>query len=144
MPDTHLMIVHPQSATRIMTGQQPVEARLGTDRRAPYNRVQPGDVVYIKPNGQRVIGKAIVHRVDQYSGLTPNDIEHLQRVYNDRVLGDDKFWDSNRDACYATFITLTRVAMIPDESSVPAALLTPSPNAWRVLHEEQLQTRRAA
>jgi len=144
MPDTHLMIVQPQIASRIMTGQKLVEARLGTDRSAPYNRVQPGDVVYIKPNGQRVIGKAIVHRVDQYSGLNPGDIDHLQRVYNDRVQGDDLFWESSRGSTYATFITLSRVAMIVDESTVPASLLAPSSSEWRVLNDEPQQTRRAA
>lgn len=144
MPDTHLMIVQPQTASRIMTGQKLVEARLGTDRSAPYNRVQPGDVVYVKPHGQRVIGKAIVHRVDQYSGLNPGDIDHLRRVYNDRVQGDDHFWDSSRNATYATFITLSKVAMIVDESTVPASLLAPSSSEWRVLNDVPQQTRRAA
>ncbi len=144
MPDTHLMIVHPKYASLIMTGQKLVEARLGVDRRAPYNRVNPGDIVYIKPTSQSVIGKAIVHRVDQYSGLTPEDIEHLHRIYNDRVLGDDSFWASKQDATFATFITLSKVTMIADESSVPASLLTPSRNAWRMLHEEQSATRKAA
>lgn len=144
MPDTHLMIVHPKYASLIMTGQKLVEARLGVDRRAPYNRVNPGDVIYIKPSSQSVIGKAIVHRVDQYSGLTPEDIEHLHRIYNDRVLGDEAFWASKQDATFATFITLSKVTMISDESSVPASLLTPSRNAWRMLHEEQSSTRKAA
>jgi predicted transcriptional regulator len=144
MPDTHLMIVHPKYASLIMTGQKLVEARLGEDRRAPYNRVNPGDVVYIKPTSQAVIGKAVVHRVDQYSGLTPADIDHLQRIYNDRVLGDDSFWASKQDATHATFITLNKVTMISDESSVPDALLTPSRDAWRVLHEEQTTSRKAA
>ncbi|MHA7813961.1 MAG: hypothetical protein ACX94C_11275 [Phycisphaerales bacterium] len=144
MPDTHLMIVQPQSASLIMTGQKLVEARLGVDRAAPYNRVNPGDAVYIKPSGQAVIGKAIVHRVDQYSGLTPSDIAHLQRIYNDRVLGDQAFWSSKQDSTHATFITLSRVAMISDETSVPASLLTPSHQAWRVLHDEQSHARRAA
>ena len=138
------MIVHPKYASLIMTGQKLVEARMGTDRRAPYNRVNPGDVIYIKPSGQAVIGKAIVHRVDQYSGLTPSDIEHLHRIYNDRVMGDDAYWASKQDATFATFITLSKVAMIADESSVPAALLTPSREAWRVLHDEQQHSRKAA
>ncbi|MBO6739221.1 MAG: hypothetical protein JJ916_05110 [Phycisphaerales bacterium] len=144
MPDTHLMIVHPKYASLIMTGQKLVEARLSTDRRAPYNRVNPGDIIYIKPSSQPVIGKARVHRVDQYSGLTPSDIQHLQRIYNDRVMGDDSYWSSKQDATHATFLTLTKVAMIADESSVPAQLLTPSTDAWRVLHEEQSIARRAA
>jgi len=137
MADTHLMIVHPRYASLIMTGQKLVEARLGVDRRAPFNRVQVGDAVFIKPTSQTTIGKAIVQRVDQFEGLTPEDIDHLQRIYNDLVLGDDSFWDANRDANFATFITLDRVRMIHDESIVPEQLLIPSRNAWRVLNESQ-------
>ena len=144
MPDTHLMIVHPKYASLIMTGQKLVEARMGVDRRAPYNRVNPGDAIYINPANQSVIGKATVHRVDQYSGLTSNDIDHLRRIYNDRVLGDDAYWASKQDATYATFITLTKVTMLSDESTVPASLLVPSRDAWRMLHEDQSSSRKAA
>ncbi len=143
MADTHLMIVHPRSASLIMTGQKLVEACLGHDRRAPFDRVEPGDTVFIKPTGQTTIGKAIVQRVDQYEGLTPEDIDRLHSIYNDRVMGDESFWDSKRDASYATFITLDRVRMVQDESLVPASLLAPGRTAWRMLSDGHQQSQAA-
>ncbi len=144
MAQTHLMIVHPRCASMIMTGQKIVEARLGVDRRAPYDRVLPGDTIYIKPASQRVIAKALAHRVDQYEGLTPADIGHLRELYEGRLLGDEAFWRAKADSRYATFITLERVTMLRDESTVPAELLSPSRNAWRTLSGGMDEARRAA
>ena len=141
--ETHLMIVHPKYVGPILCGQKLIEARLGTSRRAPYNRVEPGDVVYIKPTSKQVAAKAIVHRVDQYEGLDHEDIIRLREIYNDRVLGDESFWDAKADATYATFITLEKVALLSDERSVPEELLVPSRNAWRVLSALRQQTRAA-
>jgi len=144
MSDTHLMIVHPHYAAMIMTGQKLVEARLGVDRRAPFNQVQPGDEIFIKPTGQQTIAKAIVERVDQFEGLDPQDIDRLQDIYNDLVKGDDVFWKSKHDSNYATFITLGKVRMIQDDSIVPEQLLQPSRNAWRVLSAPEDEQRQAA
>lgn len=140
---THLMIVHKRYIGPILSGHKLVEARLGADRRAPFNKVEPGDVIYIKPSSQRVAAKAIVHRVDQFEGLDHEDIDRLKALYNDRVLGDDAFWDAKADAKFATFITLEKVQLISDERFVPKELLVPSRNAWRVLSEDQQHTRAA-
>lgn len=141
--ETHLMIVHPRYAAMILSGQKTVEARLGCDRRAPYNRVEPGDIVYIKPTSQRVVAKATVYRVDQYEGLEHEDIDRLKELYNKRVLGDDAFWDAKADASVATFVTFEKITRLNDERFVPAELLKPSRNAWRVLSSLRSQTKAA-
>ena len=141
--ESHLMIVHKQYIGPILSGHKLIEARLGVDRRAPYNKVEPGDTIYIKPTSQRVAAKAIVKRVDQYEGLDHEDIDRLKDLYNDRVLGDDAFWDAKADAKVATFITLEKVQLLNDEQFVPAELLVPSRNAWRVLSSLRSQTKAA-
>ena len=140
------MIVHPRFAGPLMTGEKLIEARLGRDRRAPYNQIQPGDTVYIKPTSHSVAARGIVERVDQYEDLEPVDIEKLQELYEDRVMGGDGFWESKLDSKYATLITLARVRPVIDERVVPAELLAPSRSAWRVLQphpSEQLSDRAA-
>lgn len=143
MADTHLMSVQPLHAALILTGQKRIEARLRNSRQAPFQRVQPGDAVFIKPIGQPTIAKAIVMRVDAYEGLTPEDIDRLKHIYNKRVLGDASFWDAKRDATAAIFLTLDKVRLIHDESIVPPQLLTPSRDTWRVLSDEQHRARAA-
>lgn len=140
---THLMIVHPRFVGPLMTGQKLVEARLRCDRGAPFNRVRPGDTIYIKPSTDSVAARAIVERVDQYEDLEPVDIEKLQELYEDRVLGGDAFWESKLDAKYATLITLGKVRPIGDQRFVPAQLLAPCREAWRVLDGASSQKRAA-
>ena len=139
MTGTHLMIVHPRYIGPILTGHKLVEARLGRDRRAPYNHVRPGDKVYIKPTSMAVTAHAIVERVDQYEDLEPIDIEKLHELYEDRVLGGDDFWLAKADAKYTTLITLSKVRPLTNPNQVPAELLVPSRNAWRVLDRGSLR-----
>ena len=141
---THLMIVHPRYIAPLVSGVKSVEARLGVDRRAPFDRVSPGETVYIKPTGQRVLAKATVHRVDQFEDLTPDLVLELRETYEDRIMGGDLFWDEKRNARYATLNTLERPALIHAESCVPDELLVASRNAWRTTETDSVRTLRAA
>jgi hypothetical protein len=126
------MIVHPRYIAPLLSGTKSLESRLGQDRRAPFGKVSPGDIIYIKPTGKRVIAKAIVRRVDEYEDLTPQDIIHLRETYDDRIMGGDHYWQSKSNARYATLISFKKVTRIDNEASVPAELLVPNRNAWRI------------
>lgn len=132
MPTTHLMIVHPRYIAPLLSGTKSLESRLGQDRRAPFGKVSPGDIVYIKPTGQRVVAKAIVHRVDEFEDLNPDDIVNLREVYNDRIMGGDQYWESKSTSKYATLIGFKKISMLRDDSTVPAELLVANRNAWRI------------
>lgn len=132
MPTTHLMIVHPRYIAPLLSGTKSLESRLGQDRRAPFGKVSPGDIVYIKPTGQRVVAKAIVHRVDEFEDLNPDDIVNLREVYNDRIMGGDQYWESKANSKYATLIEFKKTTMLQDDSTVPAELLVANKNAWRI------------
>ncbi len=144
MPKTHLMIVHPRYIAPLLSGAKTLESRLGQDRRAPFGKVSPGDVVFIKPTSKRVVAKAIVHRVDEFEDLTPDDIINLRETYDDRIMGGDQYWDEKSNSKYATLISFTKVTMLRDESTVPAELLVPNRNAWRMIDQDQSSARRAA
>jgi len=137
LPTTHLMIVHPRYIAPLLSGTKSLESRLGQDRRAPFGKVSPGDIVYIKPTGKRVIAKAIVRRVDEYEDLTPEDIDNLRQTYDDRIMGGDHYWQTKSDANYATLIGFEKITRIDDESCVPAELLVPNRNAWRIHKDDQ-------
>lgn len=135
MPTTHLMIVHPRYIAPLLSGTKSLESRLGQDRRAPFGKVSPGDTVYIKPTGQRVVAKAIVQRVDEYEDLTPEDIVHLRETYDDRIMGGDQYWESKAHSKFATLIGFQKVTMLRDDSTVPAELLVANRNAWRIANK---------
>lgn len=126
------MIVHPRYIAPLLSGTKTLESRLGQDRRAPFGKVNPGDIIYIKPTGKRVIAKAIVRTVEEYEDLTPKDINNLRESYDDRIMGGDHYWQTKSDAKYATLIGFSKVTMLNDESTVPAELLVANRNAWRI------------
>ncbi len=142
-PTIHLMIVHPRYIAPILSGTKTLESRLGQDRRAPFGKVNPGDIVYIKPTGKRVIAKAIVRRVDEFEGLTPDDIINLRQSYDDRIMGGDHYWQTKSNSKYATLIGFEKITRLNDESCVPAELLVPNRNAWRILKSDQADRKAA-
>lgn len=141
---SHLMIVHQRYAPDLISGRKSVESRLGKDRRAPFGRVNPGDLVYLKSSGGPVFGAAKVERVDEFDDLTPADIDNLRATYEDRILGGDAYWSSKSDARYATLVWLGAVRPIREQSAVPSELLAPSRNAWRTLEPAALNNTRHA
>lgn len=141
---THLMIVHERFAPDLISGRKSVESRLGRDRRAPFGRVNPGDLVYLKCSGGPVFAAATVERVDEFEDLTPGEIENLRSTYEDRVLGGDAYWASKSDAKFATLVWLGSVRPVRDESAIPSELLKPSRNAWRTLESSSSGTARRA
>lgn len=138
------MIVHPRYIAPLLSGTKSLESRLGQDRRAPFGRVNPGDTIYIKPTGKRVVAKAIVRRVDEYEGLTPADILEMRDAYDERIMGGDQYWESKSNAKYATLISFEKVTMLNDESCVPAELLVANRNAWRIAGEKEDTQKQAA
>lgn len=144
MSKTHLMIVHPRYIAPLLSGAKTLESRLGQDRRAPFGKVSPGDTLYIKPTGKRVVAKATVRRVDEFEDLTPEDIVNLRETYDDRIMGGDHYWQTKSDSKYATLISFSKITMLRDESTVPAELLTANRNAWRTTDSDQNSSRRAA
>jgi len=143
MPTTHLMIVHPRYIAPLLSGTKSLESRLGQDRRAPFGKVSPGDIVYIKPTGKRVIAKAIVRCVEEYEDLTPDDIINLRESYDDRIMGGDHYWQSKANAKYATLIGFAKVTMLNDDSTVPSELLVADRNAWRIVKPDESGKRAA-
>ena len=59
-------------------------------------------------------------------------------------MGGDQYWESKSNSKYATLISFTKVTMLRDESTVPAELLVPSRNAWRLIETDDQSARKAA
>lgn len=125
------MTVRPDHAWLILTGQKLVEARLSVERRAPFGMVRAGDIVYIRPEGQRVIARAIAHRVDEHEGLTRDDVERLQSLYADRLGPGGDRWDTK--ARFATLITLDRVCLVRDGSGMASVVQGAGEERWWTL-----------
>jgi ASC-1-like (ASCH) protein len=108
----HVAIVDPRCARDILAGVKTIESRLSLQRRAPFGRVAPGDVIYFKRRSGRFAASARVRRVASFEALTPARVDRLRERFDARVRGGRAYWAAKRASRYATLIWLTRVAPV--------------------------------
>lgn len=66
---------------KILTGEKQIESRWYKTKRAPWNTITAGDIVYFKNSGEPVSCKATVEKVLQFAGLTPSSVRGIIRKY---------------------------------------------------------------
>jgi len=104
----HVAIVAPRFAGALQAGRKRIETRFSMTRRAPFGRVHRGDIIYFKPVGGPVIGRAPAARVVTYEQLTPARIDSIRQRHNHAILAPDAYWRSHRLSRYGVLIWLGR------------------------------------
>lgn len=66
---------------KILTGEKTIESRWYKVRYPPWDRINPGEVVYFKDTGEPVRIRAEVERVMKFSGLTPRAVRDILDKY---------------------------------------------------------------
>ncbi|MBP6994338.1 hypothetical protein KBB12_03785 [Candidatus Woesebacteria bacterium] len=70
---------------KILSGEKTIESRWYKTKRAPWDNVKPGDMVYFKNSGELVTLQAVVQRVLQFADLTPNKVKDILDKYSARI-----------------------------------------------------------
>jgi ASC-1-like (ASCH) protein len=115
----HLAILHQRYLDAILAGEKTVESRLSKNRCAPYECVEPGDLIYFKQSSGPVRAAATVASVEYHEDLTPAAVGRLERVHNGSVRGEREYWQLKSEARYATLIWLDDVHEIDDWGQTP-------------------------
>ncbi len=74
---------------RILEGTKTIESRWYVSRRAPWDRIHAGDVVYFKNSGEAVVAKATVGHVLQFPDLTPSLTKKIIKEYGNKITDAD-------------------------------------------------------
>ncbi|HEX8762549.1 MAG TPA: hypothetical protein VF733_02205 [Candidatus Saccharimonadales bacterium] len=90
----------------VFAGKKTVESRFSLHKIAPYQKVQPGDVVFMKAGP--VVGYFTVAWV-KYFDLGEYSIEKIRQEYGDTICGDDDFWKTKSTKKYATLIGISNI-----------------------------------
>jgi hypothetical protein len=128
MSNTHLVILKKQYLDKILDGSKTIELRLTKSACPPYNSVSIGDKFFLKQSSGPVYAEAKAAAVKQFSNLTPEKIAKLKAEYNDKILGDDDYWQMKFDSRFATLIRLKEVRAIK-----PKRIYKNDWRAWVVL-----------
>jgi ASC-1-like (ASCH) protein len=70
---------------KILRGEKTIESRWYMARRAPWNRIGKGDIVYFKNTGEPVSLRARVRRVVQFDALTPTAVKNILSRYGSAI-----------------------------------------------------------
>jgi len=66
---------------KILNGQKKIESRWYLTRRAPWDKIKAGEIIYFKDSGEPVTIKARVAKVMQFTNLTPKKVKEILNKY---------------------------------------------------------------
>ncbi|MGB3508018.1 MAG: ASCH domain-containing protein [Microcoleaceae cyanobacterium] len=106
----HIAILQKHYLELVLLGQKTIESRLSKRKIAPYQKVAEGDCILFKESGGEILAMAEVKQCWYYQNP---DIDWCKRKFNSLVCGADNYWESKRDAKYASFILISGLHQFP-------------------------------
>lgn len=93
----------------ILSGHKTIETRFSLHKIAPFGVISKGDLVYIKPPGEEVIGQFRVKKVFCFDGLTEDDMDDIFVKYGSQIgVGNEKennnYQTAKKQSKYGTLI----------------------------------------
>jgi hypothetical protein len=128
----HLAILNQPYLDRILEGKKTIESRFTLNRVAPYNIVQPGDVLFLKESAGNIKGIITVKDVSYFGNLLPGQAESLILLNQAALTVDDSFIKRKGNSRYATLIHVGDIMTIE-----PLAVAKRDRRAWVVLNERK-------
>jgi len=108
----HLAIFIEPYLSFILEGKKRVESRFSSNRIAPYKKIRPGDLIYLKYSGGPIVGFCEVIDVWFYR-LDPSTWLNIRQEFTRELcIQDPNFWKEREHASYATLMKLGQVARI--------------------------------
>ncbi len=106
----HLAILLEPYLQYILDGTKTVESRFSKHRIAPYNMVEPGDVVLLKKVAARSISGLCVVRKVWFYQLNPDTWSQIRNGFSKALRADDpSFWNRREKAQFATLMRIAEV-----------------------------------
>lgn len=110
----HLAIFNHQAIVQIFSGKKVIESRFSQRKIAPFGQVSMGDIVYIKPPGEEIVGEFKVKKVVFLEGLEEEDWKFIKRTYGKLMSfgkreADLKYFQDHIKAEYGTIIFISEV-----------------------------------
>ena len=78
---------------KIASGEKTIESRWYTSKRAPWDKIKPGEWVYFKNSGESVTIRAKAAEIMQFSDLTPDKVRELSERYLNAIGVENEYLD---------------------------------------------------
>ena len=104
----HLGIFTEPYLTYMLEGKKTIESRFSKHKIAPYKQITKDDIVIVKKSGGNVIAYFTMKEVLCFDlSITP--INEIKSKYGSALCVDQQFWESKKDSCYATLLTIDKI-----------------------------------
>ena len=101
----HLAVFAEPLLSFVLDGRKTIESRFGRTRCAPFDQVRQGDIILLKRVGGPISGLVLAKQAWFYE-LHHRPIDSIREQFGNAIRADDSFWETKRDAQYATLIEL--------------------------------------
>lgn len=125
----HLVVLRENYLRLFMSGRKQIECRLSAVRRAPFEAVSPGDLIWFKLPSRPVCATAIVSRCLFKNLDHPGRLETLVSDYGDGICAAAGFFDDAAE--WAKYMSLVWVDTVMRFS--PMRVSKSDQRAWVVL-----------
>ena len=132
----HLAIFSPQIIDTLFSGKKTIDSRLSKNRIAPYLTVSAGDIVYVKPPGEDVIGQFVVRKVMYLEGFTKAEFDvvmkdHWKQIGWGNEKDEKRFLEEKK--AESRYITLLWIDQLERFLTPPVRIRKTDNRAWVVL-----------
>ena len=97
---------------KIISGSKTIESRWYKSKKAPFNTLSEGDLIYFKESGDKVIAKAVADKILIFNELTPEKIRSIILEYGSRIGIDLSYAEEIKDKKIGMLILLKNVEKI--------------------------------
>jgi cytidylate kinase len=131
-PAVHLAILVEPYLSFILNGRKTIESRFSINRIAPFDRIQPGDIVLLKRAGGPLVGISQAINAWFYQVDHKSLVEIRQRFGPAICAQDEDFWNDRSSTSFATLIQLGNVSPVK-----PTPFEKKDRRGWVVLKSRQ-------
>lgn len=100
----HLVILKKNYLDSIINGEKTVESRFMRSKCSPMGKAYPGDIVFLKQSGGRVLAVAKISKVENFEEFNPLVVDLIADKHNSEILGTDEYWQKVKENCSCGFL----------------------------------------
>jgi hypothetical protein len=108
----HVAIFVEPYLTFLLDGTKTVESRFSVNRCAPFQQAEEGDVILVKESGGGIVAICEIAAKWYYDLDQAAWAVIRQRFSAQLAIKDSRFWDTKKDACYASLFKVKNITSI--------------------------------
>jgi ASC-1-like (ASCH) protein len=108
----HLAIMDKTTIEAVLSGRKIIETRFSQHRIAPFGKISVGDIIYMKPPGEDLMGQFKAKKIFYFEGLNQDDVDKIFADFGPKIRSgekekDEKYHLKKRNSFYGTLIFIS-------------------------------------